>query len=135
MLSVNDLWKSYQLPEGPAQDILKGLDISLARGETLAVTGPSGSGKSTLLALLAGLDQPDKGRILIDGTDITTMKENELTGFRGKRIGMIFQQFHLMPHLTVEENVRLPLEIMGITRGRSEVKSLLQRFWPLPRSA
>lgn len=127
MLSATNLWKSYQLPEGRPQDILKGVEISLFKGETAAVTGPSGSGKSTLLALLAGLDQPDKGRILIDETDITTMNENDLTDFRGKRIGMVFQQFHLMPHLTVEENVRLPLEILGLTQELDEVPPLLHR--------
>lgn len=127
MLTATQLHKAYQQAGKPALPVLQGIDLHLAPGETLAVTGPSGSGKSTLLALLGGLDRPDSGSISIDGCDITSMNEGELTDFRGRRIGIVFQQFHLMPHLSAEENIRLPLEINHGTDITPRVDAILQK--------
>jgi len=105
---------SKTVPSGDTMlTILHPLDLRIDSGRVVAITGPSGSGKSTLLGLLAGLDAPSTGRIVIDGADITTMSEDDLARFRGKRIGFVFQFFHLLPSLTAWENVRVPLEIAG----------------------
>jgi putative ABC transport system ATP-binding protein len=88
---------------------LAGVSLEVSRGQFLAVMGASGSGKSTLLHLMAGLTRPDQGRIVIDGTDITTLNDRQLTEFRRRQIGLVFQAFNLIPTLTAEENVRLPL--------------------------
>jgi putative ABC transport system ATP-binding protein len=91
--------------------ILHPLDLMIPSGRFIAVTGPSGSGKSTLLGLLAGLDAPSTGEILIDGTDITRLGEDELAKLRGDKIGFVFQFFHLVPSLTAFENILVPMEI------------------------
>ena len=105
---------SKTVPSGDTMlTILHPLDLRIESGRVAAIVGPSGSGKSTLLGLLAGLDNPSTGRIVIDGADITAMSEDELARFRGKRIGFVFQFFHLLPSLTAYENVRVPLEIAG----------------------
>ena len=91
--------------------ILHPLDLSVPAGQCLAITGPSGSGKSTLLGLIAGLDAPTSGTILIDGTDITRLNEDRLARLRGDKIGFVFQFFHLIPSLTARENVLVPMEL------------------------
>jgi putative ABC transport system ATP-binding protein len=91
--------------------ILHPLDLSIPSGQFLAILGPSGSGKSTLLGLLAGLDAPTTGEILVDGTDITKLGEDDLARLRGEKIGFVFQFFHLVPSLTAMENVLVPMEI------------------------
>lgn len=96
-----------------AVEILKGLDFEINRGQFVAIMGASGSGKSTLLGLLAGLDTPSTGEILIDGTDIAHMEEDELALLRGQKIGFVFQSYQLIPTLTAEENVLLPTELAG----------------------
>jgi putative ABC transport system ATP-binding protein len=93
--------------------ILHPLDVAIPSGRFLAVVGPSGSGKSTLLGLLAGLDAPSTGEILIDGIDITKLGEDELARLRGEKIGFVFQFFHLVPSLTAFENILVPMEIAG----------------------
>jgi putative ABC transport system ATP-binding protein len=98
---------------GQPLTILHPLDVSFASGQFVAIVGPSGSGKSTLLGLLAGLDAPTTGQILIDGTDITTLSEDGLARLRGEKIGFVFQFFHLVPSLTALENVLVPMEIAG----------------------
>src|SRR6266545_1406729 len=96
-----------------AVDALRGCSIDVRRGELTAVMGPSGSGKSTLMHILAGLDRPTTGSVAIDGTDITKLGDNDLTKLRRQHIGFIFQFFNLLPMLTAEENIVLPLELAG----------------------
>jgi putative ABC transport system ATP-binding protein len=96
-----------------AVDALRGVSLEVTRGELTAVMGPSGSGKSTLMHILAGLDRPTSGSVEIDGTEITTLKDNDLTKLRRKHIGFVFQFFNLLPMLTAEENVTLPLMLAG----------------------
>ena len=93
--------------------ILKGISLGINRGEAVGLVGPSGSGKSTLLMLMAGLERPDSGRIVVDGTDLAALDEDKLARFRGRRIGIVFQSFHLVPTMTALENVALPLELAG----------------------
>lgn len=94
-------------------EVLKELDFEIKTGESVSIIGQSGSGKSTLLSLLAGLDRPERGRIEIASTCLNDLNETEMTRFRGQQIGIVFQQFHLMPHLTALENVGLPRVIAG----------------------
>ncbi len=107
-------------------NILRGLDFEVQRGEFVAIMGASGSGKSTLLGLLAGLDAPTSGQVLIDGIDISHMEEDELAVLRGQKIGFVFQSYQLIPTLTAEENVLLPAELAGDgTVGAARAKELL----------
>jgi putative ABC transport system ATP-binding protein len=105
--------------------ILHPLDLVVPAGRFLAVTGPSGSGKSTLLGLVAGLDAPSSGRVLIDGIDITSLDEDRLARLRGQKIGFVFQFFHLVPSLTAFENVMVPMEIAGRADARERGAQLL----------
>jgi putative ABC transport system ATP-binding protein len=105
--------------------ILHPLDLTIASGEFIAVVGPSGSGKSTLLGLLAGLDAPSSGQILIDGTDITRLSEDALARLRGETIGFVFQFFHLVPSLTAFENILVPMEIARRRDATTRARSLL----------
>jgi putative ABC transport system ATP-binding protein len=109
-------------------EILKGIDLEIPRGQFAAIMGPSGSGKSTLLGLLAGLDSPTTGQILLDGEDITALGEDQMALLRGRKIGFVFQSYHLIPTLTAEENVLLPMELAGGSNGgRKRAKELLER--------
>jgi len=112
ILSVSDISKSYPQAETGKLRVVSHVSFSVRRGETVAITGQSGSGKTTLLSLLAGLERPDAGTIILDGVDLNSMNEDRLAKFRARHIGIIFQQFHLMPHLTAAENIALPLEIL-----------------------
>jgi putative ABC transport system ATP-binding protein len=105
-----DIRKS--LPLGRERiDILKGVDLRIGHGEFVAIVGPSGSGKSTLLGIMAGLDSPTSGQVLVDGVDITHMSEGKLAAVRNQKIGMVFQAFNLIPTLTAQENVEVPLYV------------------------
>ena len=106
--------------------ILHPLDFVVARGRCVAIVGPSGSGKSTLLGLIAGLDEPDTGSILIDGVDITTLGEDDLARLRGEKIGFVFQSFHLVPSLTALENIMIPMEIAGRRDAEARGRQLLE---------
>jgi putative ABC transport system ATP-binding protein len=108
-------------------DILKGIELEIPRGQFAAVMGPSGSGKSTLLGLLAGLDTPTAGQIFLDGQEISGLKEDELALVRGRKIGFVFQSYHLIPTLTAEENVLLPMELAGNGDGAKRASELLER--------
>ena len=105
--------------------ILYPLDLFVPSGQYLAVVGPSGSGKSTLLGLMAGLDVPSTGQIIIDDVDITALDEDRLARLRGAKIGFVFQFFHLIPSLTAFENILIPLEIAGVGGATARAKSLL----------
>jgi putative ABC transport system ATP-binding protein len=105
--------------------ILHPLDLSIRRGEFLAIVGASGSGKSTLLGLIAGLDAPTDGSVLIDGVDITRLGEDDLARLRGGRIGFVFQFFHLVPSLTALENILVPMEIAGRRDAATRARTLL----------
>jgi putative ABC transport system ATP-binding protein len=105
--------------------ILDGVDLEIEAGSVVAVVGPSGSGKSTLLSLVAGLDAPTTGRVIIDGTDVTSFGENALAGLRSRMIGFVFQSFHLVPALTALENVALPMEIAGRRDAMRRARDLI----------
>jgi putative ABC transport system ATP-binding protein len=106
--------------------ILHPLSLDIPRGEFVAIVGPSGSGKSTLLGLIAGLDSPTSGRVIIDGVDITRLGEDPLARLRGEKIGFVFQFFHLIPSLTAYENVSVPMEIAGAADPRRRTEALLE---------
>ena len=114
-------------------EILKGIDFEVERGQFVAIMGASGSGKSTLLGLLAGLDAPTSGQILLDGTDITGLEEDELAVLRGRTVGFVFQSYQLIPTLTAEENVLLPLDLAGERDGGDRARELLDRVGLLDR--
>jgi putative ABC transport system ATP-binding protein len=116
VVSIRNLSKSY-LRGNQRVPVLTDLNFDIAVGEFLALMGPSGSGKSTLLNLIAGIDKPDSGELLVDGTDITMLSEQELADWRASHIGFIFQFYNLMPVLTALENVELPLFLSGLSRG------------------
>src|SRR5690606_27519694 len=111
-LKINNLQKSFNQGEDRVS-VLSSVNADIKNGEIVAIVGQSGSGKSTLLSLLAGLDQADQGDVVVDGVNISTMNEKQVTDFRGKNIGIVFQQYHLVSHLTALENVMLPMEILG----------------------
>jgi len=94
--------------------ILKDIDLTVARGEAVGLTGPSGSGKSTLLMVMAGLEQADSGSVMVAGADLSALDEDALARFRGRTIGIVFQSFHLIPTMTALENVAVPLELAGV---------------------
>ncbi|MBI3629007.1 MAG: ATP-binding cassette domain-containing protein, partial [Candidatus Rokubacteria bacterium] len=115
MLQVRDLVMRLR-SGGRAVTILDGVSFDVDAREMVAVTGPSGSGKSTLLGLIAGLDRPTAGSIVLDGVDITRLDEDALARLRRDRIGFVFQSYHLIPTLTALENVAMPLELAGRLR-------------------
>jgi len=110
---------------GRTVTVLDGVSIDVKRGECVAVTGPSGSGKSTLLGLVAGLDAPSAGSVVVDGVDLTGLHEDALARFRRDRIGFVFQSYHLIPTLTAAENVAIPLELAGASDARERALALL----------
>jgi len=121
MIEVRNLTKT--LVSGAHEvEILRGIDLDVDPREVVAIEGPSGSGKSTLLGLLAGFDAPTSGSIRLDGEDITHMSEDELAVLRGRKLGFIFQSYNLIPTLTAEENVMLPVELRG-DPGRPDARA------------
>jgi len=124
MIELRGVSKTVQSGDHPLT-ILHSLDYSIASGEFVAVVGPSGSGKSTLLGLLAGLDAPSTGHILVDGIDITSLSEDGLAKLRGEKIGFVFQFFHLVPSLTALENIQVPMEIVGRRDAMARARQLI----------
>ena len=124
VVAAHDLTRRYGAGE-TAVDALRGVSLEIPRGHLTAVMGPSGSGKSTLMHILAGLDKPTAGTVEIDGTDITKLKDNDLTKLRRRHIGFVFQFFNLLPMLSAEENITLPLSIAGTKPEREWLEELL----------
>jgi putative ABC transport system ATP-binding protein len=116
MIVIRNLVKTIR--HGPRDvEIIRGISFDVPSRQFIAIMGPSGSGKSTLLGLIAGLDTPSAGSIAIDGIDITSLREDELAVLRGKKLGFVFQSYHLIPTLTAIENVMLPMEFSGVSNG------------------
>jgi len=126
VLSVRNLCKSFSGPR--AKSVLRDISFDLAARDYVAVMGESGIGKSTLLNLLAGLDRPDSGQVLLDGEDLGALDDDALTLIRRKQMGFVFQAFHILPYLTVAQNVGLPLALNGARNAkmRSRVAALLE---------
>ncbi|MGC8701751.1 MAG: ABC transporter ATP-binding protein [Thiomonas sp.] len=124
VIVAQDLGKTVS-DVGDALTILSGVQLRIPSGQTVAITGASGSGKSTLLALLAGMDLPSAGRVLIDGVDLASLDENGRADLRAQKIGFVFQNFQLIDHYTALENVVLPLEIAGRPQGAVDLATAL----------
>jgi putative ABC transport system ATP-binding protein len=116
VVDITNLRKTYMLGKVPVE-ALRGLNLKVERGEFVSILGPSGSGKSTLLNLIGALDKPTSGKLLIDGVDISTLNDNQLTEIRQK-IGFVFQFFNLIPRFTAKDNVELSLNIAGVSRAQ-----------------
>jgi putative ABC transport system ATP-binding protein len=125
VLEARDVSKSVNGPEGRL-DILDGVDLRVMPGESFAIVGASGSGKTTLLGLLAGLDTPDRGSISLDGHALEQLDEEARAELRRRLVGFVLQTFHLLPALTAEENVMLPLELEGSSAARSRAREALE---------
>jgi putative ABC transport system ATP-binding protein len=125
MIILEDVTKTV-LSGADDLTILSNVSMNIPGGQFVALTGASGSGKSTLLGLIAGLDSPSSGRIMIDGDDITAMAEDGLADIRSRKIGFVFQSFHLIPSLTAFENVLIPMEILGSSDARERTAKLLE---------
>ena len=132
--SMREIVKQYVVG-GEVQTILKGINLTLREGEFLSILGPSGSGKSTLMNIIGCLDTADEGTYYLDGQEIEDYSEDELADIRGRKIGFIFQQFNLLPKLTAQENVELPLIYQGMSASRRHARSeeVLERVGLLDR--
>ena len=126
MLRCQSLSRTYQ-SAGRALPVLKDITFSLEPGGFLAILGPSGSGKTTLLGLLAGLDQPTSGQVFLDGQELGVLSEDERAQIRGEKIGFVFQAFQLIPTLTAQENVQVPMELRGDSGSAPRARELLAR--------
>lgn len=126
MIKAENLLKRVPMA-GSELEILKGINLEIKSGESVAIVGASGSGKSTLLGLLAGLDEPSEGRVVIGDTDLSQLDEDGRALFRGQHIGFVFQSFQLLPALTALENVMLPLELNGQPNPREQAEHSLDR--------
>jgi putative ABC transport system ATP-binding protein len=133
VLEARNLTKTVASPEGPLT-ILADVSLVVRTAETLAVVGASGAGKSPLLALLAGLDSPTTGQVLIAGVDLTALDEDGRAALRGKHVGFVFQSFHLIPSLTALENVMLPLELRARRDARTAAAQALEQVGLSPRA-
>jgi len=133
MIELREVSKTVMSGSDPLT-ILHPLSIVIPHGQFVAIVGPSGSGKSTLLGLIAGLDAPSSGSVLIDSVDITRISEDALAKLRGEKIGFVFQFFHLIPSLTAYENVAVPMEIAGVADARTHADRLLEEVGLTGRS-
>ncbi len=123
IMELQDVWKIYRMGEFDVP-ALAGIDLTIKANEFVAITGPSGCGKSTMLNMIGCLDMPTRGKVLLEGKDISEFKSNELARVRGKKIGFIFQTFNLYPTLTALENIRLPMRIHEFPEGVIEETSM-----------
>ena len=119
MIHLEGITKSF----GSLQ-VLKGIDLEIAKGEIVSIVGPSGAGKTTLLQIMGTLDSPDTGTINVDGTNVSKMKEKELSAFRNKHIGFVFQFHQLLPEFTALENVMIPAFIAGVSTKEASVHAM-----------
>src|SRR6202162_230356 len=126
VLEARNLSKQVSSPEGPLT-IVRNISFTVTRGESIALVGPSGAGKSTLLALLAGLDLPSSGEVVLAGEILGALDEDGRARLRAERVGFVFQSFHLLPSLTARENVMLPLELSGRDDARAAADDMLER--------
>lgn len=126
VILAKNLGKTVSTADGPLH-ILASVDLTINRGDSLAIVGASGSGKSTLLSLLAGLDMPSTGKVSLSGRELTTMNEDGRAEVRNALVGFVFQSFQLLPGLTALENVMLPLELRGDGKAENKARELLQR--------
>lgn len=126
LLEANNICQKFIL-DGKEELVLDSINLSVASSEFVAITGSSGSGKSTLLSILAGIDQPSSGTISINGTDITTLSEDQLAPLRNRYVGFVFQAFHLVPSLNVHENVMFPAQLAGDRNAEEKAESLLAK--------
>jgi len=122
IIELDNVWKTYNMGEVEVS-ALRGISLSINKHDFVAITGPSGSGKSTMMNIVGALDIPTKGKVYLDGKDIATMTESNLSVLRGKKIGFVFQQFNLIPNLTALENVMLPLELQDIEKEKAKKKA------------
>ncbi len=122
LIETHDLWKTYRMGEEEIH-ALRGVSITIERGEYVAIMGPSGSGKSTLMNLIGCLDTPSRGRYLLNGKEASTMNDNELARIRNEEIGFVFQTFNLLPRSTALQNVELPLVYAGIPAKDREARA------------
>ena len=123
---VSKYYPAKNRDEAPIE-VLKRVDFTLSAGETLAIVGSSGSGKSTLLSLLAGLDVASAGKITLAGVDLATLSEDALAHHRARHLGMVFQRFHLLPHLSAQENIMLPLDLLGQKQAKVQAQAVLDQ--------
>ena len=123
MIELDNITRSF----GSLQ-VLKGISLNIDRGEVVSITGPSGAGKTTLLQIMGSLDKPDGGRVLYDGQDITKMSEKEISAFRNRHIGFVFQFHQLLPEFTAQENITIPMLIagQGMRQANARAKELLE---------
>jgi putative ABC transport system ATP-binding protein len=129
-VQTHNLIKTYETPAGPL-NVLRGIDLELAKGDFVALVGPSGGGKTTFLNVLTGVDKPSSGMVSVDGVDVGNTSERKLTRWRGRNVGIVFQFFQLLPTLTVVENVMMPMDFCNVhhpDERRDKAMALLERF-------
>lgn len=123
MIELKEIKKSFGTGDSK-QQVLKGIDLKVGDGRFVTILGASGSGKSTLLNVMSGLERPDSGNVMYDGHDICTLSDKQLTAFRREKIGFVFQQYYLLPHLNVEANVRLGADLVGNKNYREMIEAV-----------
>jgi lipoprotein-releasing system ATP-binding protein len=134
LLELTGVTKTYSSPGGVETSVLKGIELQVAKGESLAIVGPSGCGKSTLLNIIGTLDRPTSGRVALEGRDLSSLDETELAAIRSKTLGFIFQAHHLLPQCSVLENVLVPtLVLNGAAGAEDRARALLDRVGLSPR--
>lgn len=123
IIALQDVWKRYQMGKAGGLTVLKEIDLTINKGEFIAITGPSGSGKSTMVNIVGALDVPSHGSVYLDGKDIGSISESSLASLRSRKIGFIFQQFNLIPTLSALQNVMLPMELIDVSEGKAKERA------------